>query len=121
MPKLQKTIWITGASSGIGRSLALRYGQQPVNLILSARNQDKLLEVKKELGNSERVKVLKLDLTDTESFPVLVEQAWKMFGRIDTVIHNGGISQRSLVAETPLSVDRTIFETNYFGTVWENT
>ncbi|MGA9269556.1 MAG: SDR family NAD(P)-dependent oxidoreductase [Lutimonas sp.] len=117
MKQMNKTIWITGASSGIGRSLALVYGKDPVNLILSARSESKLDKVKNEIGNPERIRVLPLDLTESESFPEIVEKAWGMFNGIDIMIHNGGISQRSLVAETPLSVDRSIFETNYFGTV----
>lgn len=117
MTKKKNTIWITGASSGIGRSLAIAYGKDPVNLILSARNKDRLEKVKNEIGEPERIRILPLDLTDIESFPRIVEQAWGMFDGVDVMIHNGGISQRSLVAETPLSVDRSIFETNYFGTI----
>ncbi len=117
MTNTKKTIWITGASSGIGRSLALAYGKDPVNLILSARSEDKLERVRNEIGDPDRIRILPLDLTDTESFPKIVERAWGMFGGVDIMIHNGGVSQRSLVAETPLSVDRSIFETNYFGTV----
>jgi short-subunit dehydrogenase len=117
MIKKKNTIWITGASSGIGRSLAIAYGKDPVNLILSARNKDRLEKVKKEIGEPERIRILPLDLTDIESFPRIVEQAWGMFDGVDIMIHNGGISQRSLVAETALSVDRSIFETNYFGTI----
>src|SRR5210317_2030769 len=115
--KMKMTIWITGASSGIGRSLALVYGKDPVNLILSARREDKLKEVKNEIPKPERIRILPLDLTDIESFPHIVEEAWGLFDGVDVMIHNGGISQRSLVAETPLSVDRSIFETNYFGTI----
>lgn len=117
MTKSNKTIWITGASSGIGRSLALAYGKDPVNLILSARNEGKLQEVKNEMANPERIHVLPLDLSQTDSFPEIVEEAWARFDGVDIMIHNGGVSQRSLVAETPLSVDRTLFETNYFGTI----
>lgn len=117
MTKMKKTIWITGASSGIGRSLAIAYGKDPVNLILSARNKDRLEKVKNEIEEPERIRILPLDLTNIESFPHVVEQAWGLFDGVDVMIHNGGISQRSLVVETPLSVDRSIFETNYFGTV----
>ncbi len=117
MKEKKQTLWITGASSGIGRSLALAYGKSNSNLILSARNEAKLQEVKHEIGHPEKVRVLPLDLNDAESFPSVVERAWNLFDGVDILIHNGGISQRSLVAETPLSVDRSIFETNYFGTV----
>lgn len=111
------TIWITGASSGIGRSLALEYSQKRVNLVLSSRNRTRLDKLKEQIGDPSRVKVLPLDLTEPESFPEKVRQAWDSFGRIDVMIHNGGISQRSLAANTEMKVDRMLFETNYFGTV----
>lgn len=117
MTQSNKTIWITGASSGIGRSLALAYKKTPINLILSARNESELEKVKNQFIDPDRIHILPLDLTDIESFPGIVEQAWNLFGGVDIMVHNAGISQRSLVAETPLSVDRSIFETNYFGTI----
>lgn len=111
------TIWITGASSGIGRSLALEYSKKKVNLILSSRNKAKLEGLKEQMGNPSRVRVLPLDLTQPDTFEERVSQAREFFGAIDVMIHNGGISQRSLASETQLKVDRMIFETNYFGTV----
>lgn len=111
------TIWITGASSGIGRSLALEYSKKKVNLILSSRNKAKLEGLKEQMGNPSTVRVLPLDLTQPDTFPERVRQARDFFGGIDVMIHNGGISQRSLASETQLKVDRMIFETNYFGTV----
>lgn len=111
------TIWITGASSGIGRSLALEYSKKKVNLILSSRNKAKLEGLKEQMGNPSTVRVLPLDLTQPDTFEERVRQARDFFGGIDVMIHNGGISQRSLASETQLKVDRMIFETNYFGTV----
>ena len=111
------TIWITGASSGIGRSLALEYSKKKVNLILSSRNKAKLESLKERMGNPSTVRVLPLDLTQPDTFPERVSQSREFFGGIDVMIHNGGISQRSLASETQLKVDRMIFETNYFGTV----
>lgn len=111
------TIWITGASSGIGRSLALEYSKKKVNLILSSRNKAKLEGLKEQMGNPSTVRVLPLDLTQPDTFSERVRQARDFFGGIDVMIHNGGISQRSLASETQLKVDRMIFETNYFGTV----
>lgn len=117
MEKKRKTLWITGSSSGIGRSLALEYSKRPVNLILSSRNKEKLERLRREMQDPESVRVLPLDLNDPESFENKVRSAWNFFGGVDILVHNAGISQRSLAAETPLEVDRRIFETNYFGTV----
>jgi short-subunit dehydrogenase len=117
MKSRSETIWITGASSGIGRSLALEYARRPVNLILSSRNLKKLDQLKGEINDDERVRVLALDLNQPDSFDSAVDQAWKYFDGVDILVHNAGISQRSRAAETHLEVDRRIFETNYFGTV----
>jgi short-subunit dehydrogenase len=112
-----KTIWITGASSGIGRAMALAYSKQGANLILSARNKEKLNEVKKECQNSVQVKVLPLDLVDPNSFKEKTNTALAFFDGIDILINSGGISQRALAKDTDLTVDRAIFETNFFGTI----
>ena len=63
-----KTIWITGASSGIGKAMALAFSNQGANLILSARNEEKLNEVKQECLYPEQTEVLPLDLTNFNSF-----------------------------------------------------
>ena len=114
----KKNIWITGASSGIGAALALEAARQGANVILSARNEAKLIEVQsacKKLGV--RAMVLPLDLAQVDHFPKLVEQVTNQFQRIDILINNGGISQRSLAKETPIEVDRKIMEINFFGNI----
>lgn len=112
-----KTIWITGASSGIGRAMALVFSNQGANLILSARNEEKLNEVKKECRESRKVEVLPLDLANYSYFEEKVNTAIAFFGGVDILINSGGISQRALAKDTELTVDRAIFETNYFGTI----
>ena len=108
-------IWITGASSGIGEALVDAY--EGHKLIISARNEEKLREIKYKSKNPDNIHVLPLDLSSSESIPAKVEEAWAAFGTIDLLINNGGISQRSLVADTKLEVDRKIMEVNYFGTI----
>ena len=112
-----KTIWITGASSGIGKALALEFSKLQANLILSSRNVDKLEAVKLQCSIPEKVKILKLDLEDYLSLDKVVGKALKLFDAIDILINNGGISQRSLAIDTGIEVDMRIFKTNYFGTV----
>ena len=63
-----KTIWITGASSGIGKSLALELSKKDANLILSSRNEIELNKVKNACKNPEKVKILPLDLGDYAEF-----------------------------------------------------
>lgn len=113
----KKTIWITGASSGIGKALALEFSKVNANVILSARNEKKLEEVKKDCKHSERVVILPLDISQYETFEKKVEIALGLFNGVDILINNAGISQRSLVLETKLHVDQKIFDINYFGTI----
>lgn len=112
-----KVVWITGASSGIGKALAIELSKLDAKLILSARNEEKLIAVKQECENSEMIKILRLDLEDYSNFDDKVREAINWFGRIDILVNNGGISQRSLVSETTIEVDKRIMNINYLGTV----
>lgn len=86
-------------------------------MILSSRNEKELQRVKSQCKSSENVAILPLDLGDVDSLPNKVNVAIQIFGTIDIMLHNGGISQRSLIRETDLSVDRKLMEVNFFGTV----
>ena len=112
-----KTIWITGASSGIGKALAINFSKQDANLILSARNELSLNEVKATCKDPEKVKILPLDLSEHTSFDEKTKLALGYFNGLDMLVNNGGISQRSYAIETKLSVDKKILEVNYFGTI----
>lgn len=111
-----KTVWITGASSGIGEALAYELASRNCKLILSARNEEALQNVKQNCGN-DNVVVLPLDLNDISAAPEKANQAIAAFGPIDILINNAGISQRSLIIETDIEVDRRLMETDYLGTV----
>ncbi len=110
-------VWITGASSGIGEAVARSFARRGARLVLSARREAELTRVREGLVNAEDHLILPLDLSDSDAMPAAVEAVRSRFGQLDLVIHNGGISQRSLVADTELSVDRRIMEVNFFGTV----
>lgn len=110
-----KTIWITGASSGIGEGLAYELAKRNYNLILSARNVAELNKVKTNCESS--VEVLPFDLTDFEQAKENVAKAVAFFGKIDVLILNGGVSQRSLIAETDFDVDKKLIEVDYLANV----
>jgi dehydrogenase/reductase SDR family member 7B len=112
-----KVIWITGASSGIGEALVRKYDAEGFKLIISSRNKQLLQQIKEKSFHPENLYVLPLDLTNTDTFKEICKEAISVFGRIDVLINNGGISQRSLVVETGLAVDRKIMEVNFFGTI----
>ncbi len=95
--------WITGASSGIGEGLALGLAQAGARLILSGRNLGELARVAKACG-ADRCLMLPFDTTDIDAIGGLVDEALVWAGRIDGLINNAGISQRSLAVETAYSV-----------------
>jgi dehydrogenase/reductase SDR family member 7B len=113
-----KNIWITGASSGIGKAVALEISKQKTFMVLSGRNEESLKKVAEICQkNGSTVKIIPFDLGVEKS---VIQAAQKIFSekiKIDGLYHFGGISQRSFVSETPLEVDRKIFEVNFFGTV----
>ena len=110
-------IWITGTSSGIGEATAKKFSKEGYQVIISARNEAELNRVKSECALSDEVMVLSLDLVEISTFEEKVKQALALFGKVDIVLHNAGISQRSLIHETSLEVDRKLMEVNFFGTV----
>lgn len=112
-----KVIWITGASSGIGKALAIHLSTLNAKLILSARNEEKLEQVKQACEYSEAIKILPLDLEDYANFNAKVIEAVNWCGRVDILINNGGISQRSLASKTSIEVDKRIMDINYLGTI----
>lgn len=112
-----KIIWITGASSGIGEALTLQLAKQNCKLIISSRRETVLNDVKNKCQQSENIKVLPLDLADYKSMPTTVEKAISLFGNVDILINNGGISQRSLIIDTAIEVDKKLMDIDYLGTV----
>ena len=112
-----KIIWITGASSGIGEDLAITLNRLGNRVILSARSVDKLKEVASRCPEPAKVAILELDLAEADNMRELVEKALSLFGGVDILINNAGISQRSLIAETELSVYKKLMDINYLGTV----
>src|SRR5450755_1480561 len=92
-----KVVWITGASSGIGEALAYAFSFRGANLILSSRRSDELERVKYTCRYPENVKILPLDLGDSSSLETKTKEAIGEFSYIDIMVHNGGISQRSLI------------------------
>lgn len=116
-PLLNARVWITGASSGIGKELARRCAHHGAHLILSSRNAQKLESVATEIrAEKTAVEIVPLDLGDSDS----VKNAAAIVlasGAPDVVIHNGGVSQRSYAESTPFELDEHLMRVNYFGAV----
>lgn len=114
-----KVVWVTGASSGIGEALTYELAKRGARLILSARRKEELERVKGNCipASQPGIRVLPLDLSLSETLQLSTEAAIQIFGHVDILINNGGISQRSLAKDTLISVDRKIMEVDYFGTI----
>ncbi|QYY80577.1 MULTISPECIES: SDR family NAD(P)-dependent oxidoreductase [Pseudomonas] len=110
-----EVVWITGASSGIGEGLAAAFLRDGAWVILSGRRVSELDRV--AALAPDRTLVLPFDTTDYAALPELVERAWNWRGRVDRLINNAGISQRSLALDTDLAVYRQLMEVNYVAPV----
>lgn len=114
----RKTIWVTGASSGIGEACAYLYARQGVNLILTATRAEKLAEVQQEcIRLGAQCAVLPFDLSNLKHIDELTDNAIAAFGKIDIAFLNAGISQRSKILETDDKVDEKIMAVNFFAPV----
>lgn len=113
----QQRVWITGASSGIGEALAYAFRQAGARLVLSARRSDELSRVQSRCGGEAHARVLPLDVTNSAEIADRTCAAREMFGGIDVLVNNAGVTQRSLVKDTELDVYRKLMEVNFFGAV----
>lgn len=117
-------VWITGASSGIGRALAVTLAKNNVKLCLSARRIDNLQNVKAEcLAVSPSLKpddilILPIDMLENDRHAEHLDKVVKHFnGQLDVLVNNAGRSQRAQFKDIELSVDREIFELDLFSII----
>lgn len=117
--KLQtKTIWITGASSGVGEGMARVFHREGANIIISARRETELERVKASCSDGPgSVTVLPFDVANMAEVEEAAGHVLHNFQRLDVLVNNAGISQRSLACETSLEVDRRVMEVDFFGPV----
>jgi short-subunit dehydrogenase len=113
-----KVIWLTGASSGIGEALVYALANEQPKLVLSSRKRAELERVAAQSGlPPENIFILPLDLEEYQEMPALTQKVIAKFGRIDILINNAGLSQRSAVVDTDLTVDQQIMNVNFLGTI----
>ena len=109
-----KVVWITGASSGIGEALAYAFAGEGAQLVLSARREEELQRVAKACRNAY---VLPFDMLSLADHADRVQDVINTYGRIDYLVLNAGVSQRSFVKDTEFDVYRRLFEVNFFSIV----
>jgi len=109
-----KTIWITGASSGIGKALAIKFAKEGWNVAISARREKLLDEIAKSNNN---IYPFSLDVTDSEKCKFTFENIKKQIGDINISVFCTGIHDPK--SEKKLNIDkiRKIMEVNFFGTI----
>ena len=115
-----KTIIITGASSGIGKSCAEEFAKRGANLVLGARQYVTLCEIAQDLEKRYNIKAIAVqcDVSKEADCVELISQAMITFKRLDVLINNAGISMRALFNHVDLNVLRNLMDVNFWGAVY---
>ena len=115
-----KTVIITGASSGIGRACAEEFASKGANVVLAARQYQSLIALGAALERKYQTKTFSFqcDVSKEEDCKMLIEQTLKEFNGIDILINNAGISMRALFKDLDLNVLKTLMDVNFWGTVY---
>ena len=111
-----KTVWITGSSSGIGAAMAKTFAQAGANIILSGRRVDALEDVAAQINTD--TLIIPFEVTDYESLAGQVDTAWQWNGRVDMLINNAGITQRSLALHTKPQVYTDLINIDLIAPIW---
>jgi len=115
-----KTVIITGASSGIGRACAAEFASRGANVVLAARQYASLCKFGIELEEKYQIKTksVQCNVSKEEDCKNLIEQTLLEFSEIDVLINNAGISMRALFKDLDLLVLKTLMDVNFWGTVY---
>ncbi|MGF1456627.1 MAG: SDR family NAD(P)-dependent oxidoreductase [Alphaproteobacteria bacterium] len=111
-----QTVWITGASSGIGEALARVFSAEGASVILSGRRVDALEAVAKTMDTD--TLILPFEATDYPALAPAVDAAWAWKGRVDVLVNNAGVSQRSLAVDTAPDVYRDLIDIDLIAPIW---
>ena len=117
---MAKTVFITGASSGIGRALALELARRGYDLFLTARRLDVLEQVRADIATVDPTRIVEirqLDVTDDRDVATAIAEAAEKLGRCDIVVANAGLGNSGLVGEGSIERARAIVETNLIGAI----
>jgi NADP-dependent 3-hydroxy acid dehydrogenase YdfG len=112
----EKTVWITGASSGIGEALVKSFAADGAHIILSGRRVDALQAVADALPSD--TLILPFEVTDFSELEANVAQAWDWMGRVDILVNNAGVSQRSLAIHTEPQVYTDLLNIDLIAPIW---
>jgi 3-oxoacyl-[acyl-carrier protein] reductase len=115
LPLSGQSAIVTGASSGLGKAIAMRLSEKGVKLALFDRQVQGLMELKGRLDTE--TEVYELDITDEKKVEQTVEKVGKHFGRIDILVNSAGITGQTNIKshEVPVENLRLVFEVNFMG------
>lgn len=114
-----KVVIITGASSGIGKALVFEYASKGAKVVLASRKLEKLLDIERQLkSRKSQCLVVQTDVSKKEDCARLVEKTVALFGGIDILINNAGISMRALFKDSDVAVIKRLMDVNFWGTVY---
>lgn len=113
-----KTIAITGASSGIGKAMASLFLRLGAQVAICGRDFEKLLDFQKENNSNNKLFILQADVSKEQDCKQFVEQTVLHFGKLNILINNAGISMRALFSDVDLLVLKKSMDINFWGTVY---
>jgi short-subunit dehydrogenase len=114
MIKNQKKIWITGASSGIGKALAEKFAHEGWKVAVSARRQ----EILENMAKNENIFSYPLDVTNQKQINDVFLEIVTDFGNIDLCVFSSGTYDPKLEQEINIEQSKFVMETNYFGVLY---
>lgn len=120
MPKQleEKTAIVTGASSGIGTAIAKELAEAGANVVLAARNEEKLEKIAKEMNQKEKVLYVKTDVTNQNEVESLANCAKEAFGSVDILVNNAGMMGSSRVLEGDVANWEKMIDINIKGVLY---
>lgn len=114
-----KVVVITGGSSGIGKALASEFGMQGSKILITGRNREELARTAAALqAKGIVIHAFCADVSLEEDNKMMMKEAIAIFGRIDILINNAGISMRALFEEVDLAVIKKVMDINFYGVVY---
>jgi len=115
----QKVVVITGGSSGIGKALAEKFGQEGSRVLITGRKEKELFQAVQELQQKGiDIHGFRADVTNEEDNRLMAAEAIRLFGTIDVLINNAGISMRAAFSEVDLSVVKQVMDINFYGVLY---
>ena len=116
---LNKVVLITGASRGIGRSIAIKFAENNYNIIINYLNsKDEALKLEKEIKNKYKVDclVVKADVSCEEDVDKMVKQITSKYSKIDVLVNNAGIAVDTIFIDKTVSNFKRVLDVNLIGT-----